>query len=137
DFSDDDYRIDSLDGKPVLRFVVYFEFNEYGLTTKAFNNIDKVIGHLRKTTEFNVEIKGYTDSIGTNAYNNMLSRRRAKMVLDYMNSRGVPTELMKAKAYGSDDPVGDNRDPNQAWLNRRAEIIIHQKEFTASTAAEK
>lgn len=137
DFSDDDYKIDSLDGRPVLRFVVYFEFNEYGLTTKAFNNIDKVIGHLRKTTEFNVEIKGYTDSIGTNAYNNMLSRRRAKMVLDYMNSRGVPTELMKAKAYGSDDPVGDNRDPNQAWLNRRAEIIIHQKEFTASTAAEK
>ncbi|HEY4286733.1 MAG TPA: OmpA family protein [Puia sp.] len=135
DFSDDDYKIDSLDGKPVLRFVVYFEFNEYGLTTKAFNNIDKVIGHLRNTSEFNVEIKGYTDSIGTNSYNNMLSRRRAKMVLDYMNSRGVPTELMKAKAYGSDDPVGDNKDPNQAWLNRRAEIIIHQKEFTA--AAEK
>jgi outer membrane protein OmpA-like peptidoglycan-associated protein len=137
DFSDDDYKIDSLDGKPVLRFVVYFEFNEYGLTTKAFNNIDKVIGHLRKTTEFSVEIKGYTDSIGTNTYNNMLSRRRAKMVLDYMNSRGVPTELMKAKAYGSDNPVGDNGDPNQAWLNRRAEIIIHQKEFTASAATGK
>jgi outer membrane protein OmpA-like peptidoglycan-associated protein len=137
DFSDDDYKIDSLDGKPVLRFVIYFEFNEYGLTTKAFNNIDKVIGHLRKTTEFNVEIKGYTDSVGTNSYNNMLSRRRAKMVLDYMNSRGVPTELMKAKAYGSDNPVGDNRDPNQAWLNRRAEIIIHQKEFAAAAATEK
>jgi outer membrane protein OmpA-like peptidoglycan-associated protein/outer membrane protein W len=135
DFNDDDYKIDSLDGKPVLRFVIYFEFNEYGLTTKAFNNIDKVIGHLRKTTEFSVEIKGYTDSIGTNSYNNMLSRRRAKMVLDYMNSRGVPTELMKAKAYGSDNPVGDNRDPNQAWLNRRAEIIIHQKEFAAAAAA--
>jgi len=137
DFDEDDYKIDSLDGKPVLRFVVYFEFNEYGLTTKAFNNIDKVIGHLRKTSEFSVEIKGYTDSIGTNSYNNMLSRRRAKMVLDYMNSRGVPTELMKAKAYGSDNPVGDNGDPNQAWLNRRAEIIIHQKEFTAAAATGK
>jgi outer membrane protein OmpA-like peptidoglycan-associated protein len=53
-------------------------------------------------------------------------------VLDYMNSRGVPTELMKAKAYGKDNPVGDNSDPNQAWLNRRAEIIIHQKEFAAA-----
>jgi outer membrane protein OmpA-like peptidoglycan-associated protein len=132
DFSDNDYRIDSLDGKPVLRFVVYFEFAEYGLTSRAFNSIDKVIGHLRKTSEFYVEIKGYTDSVGTDPYNNMLSRKRAKMVLDYMNSRGVPTELMKAKAYGKDNPVGDNSDPNQAWLNRRAEIIIHQKEFAAA-----
>jgi outer membrane protein OmpA-like peptidoglycan-associated protein len=134
DFDENDYRIDSLDGKPVLRFVVYFEFAEYGLTTKGFNGIDKVISHLKRTdNEFTVEIKGYTDSVGTNVYNNMLSRKRAKMVLDYMNSRGVPTELMKAKAYGSDDPVGDNSDPNQAWLNRRAEIIVHKKELTAST----
>lgn len=133
DFDDNDYRIDSLDGKPVLRFVVYFEFNEYGLTTRAFGSIDKVISHLKRSSnEFSVEIKGYTDSIGNNSYNNLLSRRRAKMVLDYMNSRGVPTELMKAKAYGSDNPVADNSDPNQAWLNRRAEIIVHQKEGVAA-----
>ena len=127
DFSDDDYKIDTLDGKPVIRFVVYFEFNEYGLNSKAFNSIDKVIQHLRKSPDFTVEIKGYTDSVGSDPYNNMLSRRRAKMVLDYMNSRGVPVDLMKAKAYGRDNPVADNSDPNKAWLNRRAEIIIHPK----------
>jgi outer membrane protein OmpA-like peptidoglycan-associated protein len=123
----------------VLRFVVYFEFNEYGLTTRAFGAIDKVISHLKRSSnEFNVEIKGYTDSVGNNSYNNVLSRKRAKMVLDYMNSRGVPTELMKAKAYGSDNPVADNSDPNQAWLNRRAEIIVHQKEgVAAATTGEK
>jgi outer membrane protein OmpA-like peptidoglycan-associated protein len=111
--------------------VVYFEFNEYGLNSKAFGNIDKIIDHLNHSPEFTVEIKGYTDSVGSDPYNNMLSRRRAKMVLDYMNSRGVPAELMKAKAYGKDDPIADNSDPNQAWLNRRAEIIIHRKEVAA------
>ena len=131
DFNDDDYHIDSLDGKPVLRFVVYFEFNDYGLNSHAFSSIDKVINHLKRSSEFSVEIKGYTDSVGSNQFNNLLSRKRAKMVLDYMNSRGVPTELMKAKAYGSDDPVADNSDPNQAWLNRRAEIIVHRKELAA------
>jgi outer membrane protein OmpA-like peptidoglycan-associated protein len=131
DFSDNDYRIDSLDGRPTIHFVVYFEFNEYGLNSKAFNSIDKVISALRRSPDFTVEIKGYTDSVGSDPYNNMLSRRRAKMVLDYMNSRGVPTELMKAKAYGSDNPVADNSDPNQAWLNRRAEIIVHRKELAA------
>ncbi|HEY4107904.1 OmpA family protein [Puia sp.] len=131
DFNEDDYRIDSLDGKPVIRFVVYFEFNDYGLNSKAFGSIDKVIRHLKSSSEFSVEIKGYTDSVGTNQYNNVLSRKRAKMILDYMNSRGVPADLMKAKAYGSDDPVADNSDPNQAWLNRRAEIIVHKKELAA------
>jgi outer membrane protein OmpA-like peptidoglycan-associated protein len=130
-FDDSDYRIDSLDGKPTLHFVVYFEFNEYGLNSKAFGNIDKIISHLNNSSEFTVEIKGYTDSVGSDPYNNMLSRKRSKMVLDYMNSRGIPAELMKAKAYGKDDPVADNSDPNQAWLNRRAEIIIHRKEVAA------
>jgi outer membrane protein OmpA-like peptidoglycan-associated protein len=132
DFNNDDYKIDSLDGKPVIRFVVYFEFNEYGLNSKAFGSVDKVIEHLRRSPEFSVvEIKGYTDSVGSNQYNNLLSRKRAKMVLDYMNSRGIPSELLKAKAYGSDDPVADNSDPNQAWLNRRAEIVIHRKELAS------
>ena len=128
DFENDDYAMDSLDGRPVIRFVVYFEFNDYGLNTKAFGNIDKVIGHLRRSpNEFSVEIKGYTDSVGDDHYNNWLSRERAKMVLTYMNSRGIPVEFMKAKAYGKDNPVADNGDPNSAWLNRRAEIIVHEK----------
>ena len=128
DFQNDDYAMDSLDGRPVIRFVVYFEFNDYGLNTKAFGNIDKVIGHLRRSpNEFSVEIKGYTDSVGNDHYNNWLSRERAKMVLSYMNSRGIPVEYMKAKAYGKDSPVADNGDPNTAWLNRRAEIIVHEK----------
>jgi flagellar motor protein MotB len=128
DFENDDYAMDSLDGRPVIRFVVYFEFNDYGLNTKAFGNIDKVIGHLRRSpNEFSVEIKGYTDSVGDDHYNNWLSRERAKMVLSYMNSRGIPVEFMKARAYGKDNPVADNGDPNTAWLNRRAEIIVHEK----------
>jgi outer membrane protein OmpA-like peptidoglycan-associated protein len=132
DFNDDDYSIDSLDGKPTLHFVVYFEFNDYGLNTRAFGSIDKVIAHLKRSPEFTVEIKGYTDSVGSDHFNNLLSRKRATMVLEYMNSRGIPTELMKAKAYGKDNPVADNTDPNKAWLNRRAEIIVHRKEGVAS-----
>ncbi|MBN8850315.1 MAG: hypothetical protein BGO55_32605 [Sphingobacteriales bacterium 50-39] len=129
DFDESDYRVDTLNGEPVVRFVVYFEFNEYGLNSKAFAIIDKVIDHLRRKSNLGVvEIKGYTDDVGTNQYNNFLSRRRSKMVLEYMNSRGIPSDYMKAKAYGSDNPVADNQDPNRAWLNRRAEIIVHERE---------
>ena len=127
-FSNQEFKIDTINGRPVIRFVIYFEFNEYSLTSKAFNGIDRVIDRLmNQASSYYVEIKGYTDSVGTDAYNNFLSRRRAKMVMEYMNSRGVPSDMMKAKAYGRDNPVGDNNDPNQAWLNRRAEIIISEK----------
>ena len=133
DFDDNSYKMDSLDGQPIIRFVVYFEFNDFGLNSSAFDNIDRVIGHLKKTpNEFSVEIKGYTDSVGDDHYNNWLSRERAKMVLKYMNSRGIPVELMKAKAYGKDNPVADNADPSKAWLNRRAEIVVHAKETVAN-----
>ena len=127
DFSFQDFKIDTIDGRPVIRFVVYFNFNDYALTTKAFSTIDKVVDHLKRQQDLAIEIKGYTDDVGSNEYNNFLSRRRAKMVYDYLNSRGVPAELMKARAYGKDNPVGDNKDPNQAWLNRRAEIIVQEK----------
>jgi outer membrane protein OmpA-like peptidoglycan-associated protein len=133
DFEDNSYKMDSLDGQPAIRFVVYFEFNDYGLNSHAFESIDRVIGHLKRTpSEFTVEIKGYTDSVGDDHYNNWLSRERAKMVLKYMNSRGIPVELIKAKAYGKDNPVADNSDPSKAWLNRRAEIVVHGKETLAN-----
>jgi outer membrane protein OmpA-like peptidoglycan-associated protein len=127
DFASNDFKVDHIDGHPVIRFVVYFEFNEYSLTSRAFNSIDKVIGHLRNNPNMYIEIKGYTDDVGTDQYNNFLSRRRANMVKDYINSRGISADLMKAKAYGKDNPVADNGDPNKAWLNRRAEIIVRLK----------
>jgi outer membrane protein OmpA-like peptidoglycan-associated protein len=133
DFEDNSYKMDSLDGQPAIRFVVYFEFNDFGLNSHAFESIDRVIGHLKRTpSDFMVEIKGYTDSVGNDHYNNWLSRERATMVLKYMNSRGVPAEAMKAKAYGKDNPVADNADPSKAWLNRRAEIVVHAKETLAN-----
>ncbi|HMH23461.1 MAG TPA: OmpA family protein [Puia sp.] len=128
DFNMHDFRVDTVNGRPVIKFVIYFEFNEYALTSRAFGSVDKVIAQLKNDRgNLQIDIKGYTDDVGTDEYNNFLSRKRAKTVYDYMNTRGVPAELMKAKAYGKDNPVADNKDPNQAWLNRRAEIVVREK----------
>ncbi|MBS1949293.1 MAG: OmpA family protein, partial [Bacteroidetes bacterium] len=71
--------------------------------------------------------KGYTDNVGTNEYNLMLSRKRAEIVYKYINSRGVATERLTSRFYGKENPVADNSNPNTAWLNRRAEIFIYEK----------
>jgi outer membrane protein OmpA-like peptidoglycan-associated protein len=127
EFTPDSYKIDSLEGHAEIKFVVYFEFNMYSLNSGAFAAIDKVLAQIKRNPGLVVEIKGYTDDVGTTEYNIFLSRMRAQMVFDYMNSRGIPSDAMSAKFYGKENPVADNNDPKTSWLNRRAEIVIHRK----------
>lgn len=122
-----DYQVDTINGKPALKFTIYFYYKDYALTTKSFTTVDKVIAQLRRDPKKVVEIKGYTDNVGSTEYNNYLSMRRAQMTFDYMNSRGVPPERMIVSYYGKEYPVADNT-PANAWLNRRVELIVHDKE---------
>jgi outer membrane protein OmpA-like peptidoglycan-associated protein len=122
-----DSKADTINGKPVTRYVIYFYFNEYSLTSKAFETVDKIIAKLKQQHQITVNINGYTDDVGTIEFNNFLSRRRAKMVFDYMNSQGIASERMYMKYFGKDFPVAPNDNPNTAWLNRRVEIIVADK----------
>lgn len=122
-----DYQVDTVNGKPALRFIIYFYYKDYALTSRSFATVDKVIAQLRRDPKKVVEIKGYTDNVGSTEYNNYLSMRRAQMAFDYMNSRGVPPDRMIVSYYGKEYPVADNT-PANAWLNRRVEIVVHDKE---------
>jgi len=133
DFTVDDFEVDTVDGRPIVRFVIYFEFNQYDLNSNAFDRIDKVIARIRKDKNLLVDIRGYTDNVGTNEFNIFLSKKRAQIVFDYMNSRGVPSDRMLSRFYGKENPVADNSNPNTAWLNRRAEIVIREKDAKAPT----
>lgn len=122
-----DYQVDTINGKPALKFIIYFYYKDYSLTSRAFATVDKVIAQLRRDPKKVVEVKGYTDNVGSTEYNNYLSMRRAQMAFDYMNSRGVPAERMIVSYYGKEYPVAENT-PANAWLNRRVELVVHDKE---------
>ncbi|MDF2192171.1 OmpA family protein [Paraflavitalea sp. CAU 1676] len=122
-----DFQVDTINGKPALKFIIYFYYKDYSLTSRAFATVDKVIAQLKRDPKKVVEVKGYTDNVGSTEYNNYLSMRRAQMAFDYMNSRGVPAERMIVSYYGKEYPVAENTQAN-AWLNRRVELIVHDKE---------
>lgn len=122
-----DFQVDTVNGKPALRFITYFYYKDYSLTSRAFATIDKVIAQLKRDPKKVVEIKGYTDNVGSTEYNNYLSMRRAQMAFDYMNSRGVPADRMIVSYYGKEYPVAENT-PANAWLNRRVELVVHDKD---------
>lgn len=122
-----DYQVDTINGKPAIKFVIYFYYKDYSLTSRAFATVDKVIQQLKRNPGKVAEVKGYTDNVGSTDYNNYLSMRRAQMTFDYMNTRGVPPNRVIVSYYGKEYPVADNT-PANAWLNRRVEIIVHDKD---------
>ncbi len=107
--------------------MVYFYYDSYALSSSAFSVVDQVIQRMKEDKTLNVHLKGYTDLAGSEQYNLPLSKKRAQMVFDYMNSRGISTDRIILTHYGKENPVINSVDPKSAWQNRRCEIVLFEK----------
>ncbi len=67
---------------------------------------------------------GHTDSIGSDAYNDRLSLRRAEAVKAYLVSKGIPADKVRTEGRGKREPVADNATPEGRAKNRRVEVTI-------------
>jgi len=77
-----------------------------------------------KSPNTTIEVAGHTDSIGSAAYNQRLSERRAGSVANYLESLGVNGSRIDAIGYGKSQPRATNSTANGRQLNRRVEIHI-------------
>jgi OOP family OmpA-OmpF porin len=107
----------SLDG-------VHFAFDKSDLTPQAMSILDSAAALLDKHDRVLVEVAGHTDSIGTEAYNQGLSERRANSVKNYLVSKGVKASRLTAKGYGESQPVASNDTEAGRAENRRVELIV-------------
>lgn len=105
---------------------VHFAFDKYNLTEYAKASLDgdaTTINKLAGTYPgLKVDVAGHTDWIGTDAYNQALSERRATAVKDYLVRKGVDAGRIRTYAYGESQPVAPNTTAEGRALNRRAEI---------------
>lgn len=87
-------------------------------------------GYQRAVKEFNgsnyiwVYVKGTTDSVGSNAYNDALGQRRAKAVKDSLVAQGVQSEMVHMKSFGKRWPKYDNATAEGRHMNRAAHVSI-------------
>jgi tetratricopeptide (TPR) repeat protein len=123
--------VNVLTDKPIVLADIYYEFNSAELSTKAKNILDTtLLVLLTEAPEFIVEIGSHTDSIGKAQYNLELSQERANSVVNYLISKGIPTERLVAKGYGALNPVALNYfpdgtdNPEGREKNRRTEFRI-------------
>jgi OOP family OmpA-OmpF porin len=101
-----------------------FDFDKATLRPAGKAKLDENVKTLMAYPDINVDIVGYTDSIGTAKYNQGLSNRRAATVKKYMESKGVAASRMNTKGMGEKDPVASNKTAAGRAENRRVEIVI-------------
>lgn len=107
---------------------VNFDFDSSNLTASTKNNLDKLATVLKDNPDTNINIYGYTDSKGADAYNMNLSDRRAAAVKSYLAMKGVTTGRMITMGRGKLDPIATNDTDAGRAQNRRVEFAITANE---------
>jgi outer membrane protein OmpA-like peptidoglycan-associated protein len=125
----------------VIVRAVDFEFNSTRLTAPAQQTLDQVANALQTQPELQVEIQGHSDSIGSDAYNLDLSKRRAESVKSYLVSKGLVASSLTAQGFGKTKPIASNSTAEGRAENRRVEFEVtnapaHVKVVTKEASAE-
>jgi outer membrane protein OmpA-like peptidoglycan-associated protein len=104
---------------------VLFDFDKATLTEADLKELQKAVAFVKKYPGAKIRLDGYTDSIGTDAYNIKLSERRATAVMNYLiKEAGVDSSKITAVGHGKADPVADNKTAEGRAKNRRVEVSI-------------
>lgn len=112
-----------LDQKFTLRNLV-FENNKWDILPEGFSALKEVIMIMQQHPDFMLEIGAYTDSIGNNQDNLILSQKRATSVYNYLIENGIPHDALIKKGYGENFPVAPNSTEEGRLMNRRVEFKI-------------
>ena len=103
---------------------VFYETDSWKLKKESLSELDNLVSLLSENKNLVMEIGGYTDSTGSDEYNNVLSEKRALTVVNYLIKQGISSDRLKSKGYGNTSPLGDNVTIEGRKLNRRTEAKI-------------
>lgn len=103
---------------------VTFDFAKYDLKPQFYPALNTVAATLKEYNQTIVEVSGHTDSIGSDAANQILSERRANSVSSYLVGQGVQRERFEVVGMGERYPVASNDTDSGRALNRRVEIRL-------------
>ena len=103
---------------------VLFDFNKYTLKPEAREKLAKISGIVLAYPDLKLNIEGFTDSVGSDEYNQQLSEKRADSVRGYLISQGVKPDNISATGLGKANPVADNSTAQGRQLNRRVEMVV-------------
>jgi outer membrane protein OmpA-like peptidoglycan-associated protein len=101
---------------------VNFDNDKADIKFSSVTVLDETVMHLKGCPARRVRLTAYTDSNGSDAYNQKLSQRRADSVRSYLVSHGIDAGRIEAEGRGESNPIADNATPEGRAENRRVEL---------------
>jgi len=100
---------------------IRFDFNKSEIKPEYRDILNRIAGVLTALKGYSISVYGYTDDVGTQAYNLKLSKRRAQAVRDFLLKAGIP-KLTTTQGFGKSNPRIHGDTPQARAANRRVEI---------------
>jgi len=104
-------------------YLVFFDFNKSDLTPQAVTIVDQAAKNAETTKVTQLTVTGHTDTVGSDAYNMRLSRRRAESVAAQLEKDGIPSSEIEIVAKGKRDLLVPTADGVKEPQNRRVQIV--------------
>ena len=110
----------------ILKGDALFDFDKSDIKPDAVKVLDVAAKTIQSVWRDGsvVLVNGYTDSVGSDDYNQGLSERRAQAVAHWFPTRGIPYSVIKTQGFGKSNPVSPNTKPGGRAQNRRVEIYV-------------
>ena len=103
---------------------INFEFGKALLKPSSSVALDKLVAFMKDNENINIEVRGYTDSIGSNEYNIKLGQNRAQSIKSYLVYHGITASRITTISYGERKPIFQNTSETGRAKNRRANFRI-------------
>ena len=111
-------------GASIVLKNIFFDFNKYELKPSSTDELNKVVLLLTENPAIHIQISGFTDNVGKESDNLLLSLNRARSVTGYLTGKGIHPKRISFKGFGASKPIADNNTDQGKALNRRTELSI-------------
>ncbi|MBC7417701.1 MAG: OmpA family protein, partial [Pedobacter sp.] len=103
---------------------IFFDTNKFDLLPTSIKELEKLTDFLNQNQTVVIEIQGYTDSVGDDKLNEILSENRAMAVYNYLINHDIDGKRLTAKGFGESKPIADNKTEIGRQKNRRTSFLI-------------
>ena len=111
-------------GEKIILKNIFFDFDKATLRKESIAELERLHKILTDNPKIKVKIGGHTDNVGSDAYNQQLSEKRAKAVVDWLIQHGIDASRLQYQGYGESVPIATNETEEGRQLNRRTEFEI-------------
>ena len=110
--------------KPIVLKNVFFETGSAELKSMSIVELDKLYAFISGDANLRIQLNGHTDNVGSDTDNLTLSDARAKAVKDYLQTKGIAADRLRAKGFGETVPIASNDTDEGRKQNRRTEFQL-------------